>query len=221
VPQTLKWRRERWFAQHGEDRRLAKLLAGRRRGFYVDVGAWDPHQDSVTKYFYERNWRGVNVEPHPVLYQRLVAARPKDVNLPVALGATNEERLLTLVGNSGLTTFDQHFAGNAERWLAENGRGQPEVAQIRVQVTTLAEVCRRYVPAGTSIDFLKIDVEGAEGDVLRGGDWANYRPEILVVEAVQPLTSIPAWDDWDDFVRSCGYAFIEFDGLNRWYRRER
>jgi hypothetical protein len=57
--------RTTWYAQHGEDRSLAGLLGRRRRGFYIDVGAWDPVQDSVTKHFYDRGWRGINVEPHP------------------------------------------------------------------------------------------------------------------------------------------------------------
>ena len=88
-------------------------------------------------------------------------------------------------------------------------------------VTTLADVCRSHVPAGTAIDFLKIDVEGWEEHVLRGGDWQTYRPQILVVEAVAPLSDVPAWETWDGFVCAQGYAFITFDGLNRWYRRER
>jgi len=100
------WRKERWFAQHGEDRRLAELLAGRRRGFYVDVGAWNPTQDSVTKHFYDRGWRGINVEPHPALHALLVAQRPRDVNLRLALGAEPGERTLTLVGATGLATFE-------------------------------------------------------------------------------------------------------------------
>jgi FkbM family methyltransferase len=215
------WRKERWFAQHGEDRRLAALLAGRRRGFYIDVGAWDPTQDSVTKHFYDRGWHGVNVEPHPAFHAQLTAQRRRDVNLRVALGAERGERTLTLVGASGLATFEPAFAQNAERWVAANRPAPAEVSQISVEVVTLAEICSKHVPAGTAIDFLKIDVEGWEGPVLRGGDWQAYRPEILVIEAVAPLSDVPAWDGWDGFVRDQDYTFVEFDGLNRWYRRER
>ena len=215
------WRKERWYAQHGEDRRLAALLAGRRRGFYVDVGAWDPTQDSVTKHLYDRGWRGVNVEPHPARHALLVAQRRRDVNLRVALGAERGERSLTLVGATGLATFEPAFAENAERWVTANRPAPAAVSRILVEVVTLADVCRAHVPPATAIDFLKIDVEGWEEQVLRGGDWDAYRPEILVIEAVAPLSDIPAWASWDGFVRAQRYAFIEFDGLNRWYRRER
>jgi FkbM family methyltransferase len=212
-------RKQRWFAQHGEDRRLASLLRSKRRGFYIDVGAWDPVKDSVTKYFYERGWRGVNIEPHPVVYDRLAAARPRDVNLRVALGSEHGERVLTLIGLSGLATFDATFAKSAERWMAAERPVPAEVSHIPVPVLTLADVCRAHVPASTEIDFLKIDVEGSEGDVLRGGDWERYRPKILVIEAVEPLSDIPSWDTWDGFVLEQSYECIDFDGLNRWYRR--
>jgi FkbM family methyltransferase len=215
------WRKQRWFAQHGEDRRLAALFAGRRRGFYIDVGAWDPTKDSVTKHFYDRGWCGVNVEPHPAFHAQLVALRPRDVNLRVALGAERGERMLTLVGASGLATFEPALAENAEHWIAANRPAPAEISQTKVEVLTLADVCRAHVPAATAIDFLKIDVEGWEEQVLRGGDWAAYRPEILVIEAVAPLSDVPAWEAWDGFVRAQDYGFIEFDGLNRWYRRTR
>jgi FkbM family methyltransferase len=215
------WRAERWYAQHGEDRRLAELLAQTRRGFYIDVGAWEPVQDSVTKHFYDRGWRGINVEPNPAYHAMLVQSRPRDVNLCIALGDVQEQRTLTLVGSTGLSTFEAEFVEPAERWIAANRPEPAKISQISVTVTTLADVCREYVPAGTTIDFLKIDVEGWEEQVLRGGDWQTYRPQILVIEAVAPLSDVPAWETWDGFVCAQGYAFIAFDGLNRWYRRER
>ncbi len=206
-----------WYGQHGEDRRLAELLAHRRRGFYIDVGAWDPVQDSVTKHFYDRGWHGINVEPHPGFAELLARARPRDVTLPVALADVPGEQTLTLVGHTGLSSFEDAFASHAEAWVKENRERPAAIERVTVPVLTLAEICRRHVPPGTQIDFLKIDVEGWEDRVLRGGDWDAYRPRILLIEAVEPLTEVPAWEAWDGFVRERGYAFLEFDGLNRWY----
>ena len=215
------WRRQRWYGQRGEDRTLAALLRHRRRrrGFYIDVGAWDPVQDSVTKHFYDRGWRGVNVEPHPLYHGKLCEARPRDVNLAVALSDEEGELDLYVIGRTGLATFASEFARSGAEWAAEHRNLQTGAEPLRVAVTTLAALCREHVPPGTDIDFLKIDVEGWEERVLRGGEWAVYRPYILCVEAVEPLTDRPSWQAWDGFVLAQGYEFLDFDGLNRWYRR--
>ena len=82
-------------------------------------------------------------------------------------------------------------------------------------VTTLATLCEKHGLG--SIDFLKIDVEGAEGDVLFGGDWKRFRPKVVVAEAVTPLASEQGWQDWEPFLISQGYHFVLFDTLNRFY----
>jgi hypothetical protein len=82
-------------------------------------------------------------------------------------------------------------------------------------VTTLAKLFEGSPPG--SIDFLKIDVEGAEGDVLFGGDWKRFRPKVIVAEAVTPMTSEPSWQGWEPFLIAQGYRFVLFDTLNRFY----
>jgi hypothetical protein len=86
---------------------------------------------------------------------------------------------------------------------------------VRMPVTTLAKLCERHDLG--SIDFLKIDVEGAEGDVLFGGDWKRFRPKVIVIEAVTPMALEPAWQDWEPFLIAQGYRFVLFDTLNRFY----
>ncbi|MFM8986817.1 MAG: FkbM family methyltransferase, partial [Planctomycetia bacterium] len=74
------------------------------------------------------------------------------------------------------------------------------------------------------IDFLKIDVEGAERDVLQGADWRAFRPRVVVVEAVRPRLITrsrrgyePAWFEWEEILLGNGFDFALFDGLNRFY----
>lgn len=219
APMRWPWQEPIWYGQHGEDRTLAKLVGRKRHGFYIDVGAWDPLQDSVTKHFYDRGWRGINVEPHPFYHERLRAGRPRDVNLPIALSDEPGELDLYVIGRTGLGTLASTYAAAGAAWALEQQHSQTGAEPVRVAVSTLAAICRDYVPAGTEIDFLKVDVEGWEGRVLRGGDWSAYRPRILCVEAVEPLSDRPSWEAWDDFVRAQDYELLAFDGLNRWYRR--
>jgi hypothetical protein len=72
------------YAQYGEDLVLWVALAHISKGFYIDVGASDPVQDSVTKLFYDRGWTGINIEPRRLGWAAIAAQRPRDINLQIA-----------------------------------------------------------------------------------------------------------------------------------------
>jgi FkbM family methyltransferase len=199
------------FAQDGQTRTLMHLLGdcSRRRGFYIDVGAWHPDIDSVTKPFYDCGWCGINIEPYPEYFYALVSARARDINLCVALSDSSGSHAFTVVENSGLSTFDDRYA---TQWSRTH-----RTRQIIVETRTLSDVCHAHIAPGASIDFLKIDVEGWEKRVILGGDWARYRPRVIIVEATEPNTQIPAWGAWEPLLFEYGYDFAHFDGYNRAY----
>jgi FkbM family methyltransferase len=210
------------YAQNREDVVLARALRpDDRRGFWVDVGAGDPVLDSVTAAFAERGWRGVNVEPLRREHERLCAARPADTNLRVALGAragwgklfvepteTPERPDPDAPIDRGASTMVPELA---ERYRAD---GQ-EFTPIEVPIWTLAQVVADHV-AGP-VDFLKVDVEGFEREVLAGADWSSFRPRVVVMEATVPKSDEPAHEAWEPILVEAGYRFAMFDGLNRFY----
>src|SRR5690606_11815134 len=100
---------------------------------------------------------------------------------------------------------------------AQNETGKAATA-MQVPVLTLASLCERYAPG--EIDVLKIDVEGAEREVLAGNDWARFRPTVIVLEALAPLTMAPAWEAWEPILTANRYDFAFFDSLNRYYVAE-
>jgi FkbM family methyltransferase len=213
------------YAQNHEDVFLERCFRDKAEGFYIDVGAWDPVIDSVTQWFYLRGWRGINVEPTLQYFEQLQEQRPRDVNLRYAVSDKTGTVILRLVHGSGLSTIcdlGSQFSEDLEEggFLAET---------IEVPATTLAHICAEYVPDGIEIDFLKIDVEGAESAVLAGADWERHRPRVLVVEAIAPLVLGEGMDRpkpeitshrWDESVREAGYLFALADGVNRFYVRE-
>jgi FkbM family methyltransferase len=199
------------YAQNGEDVLLARLFGRQRDGFYLDVGANDPTDFSLTKHFYDRGWHGVNVEPVPDAYARLRAERPRDTNLNLGVAARRGDRsFYEVVGQSVLSTF------SAEQAALYRAEGRP-VVERPVHVLSLAEVCAAHVQR--PIDFLSIDVEGLEREVLAGGDWERWRPRVVVVEATRPNTTLPAHQEWEPLLLEAGYLFAYFDGLNRFYVR--
>jgi FkbM family methyltransferase len=197
------------YAQNFEDVMLWRALKHIDRGFYIDVGANDPDQYSVTKAFYERGWRGINVEPIPQWFELLEKARPQDINLQLALGAEPGAITLYEIPDTGLSTAEKKFA---ERHEAEHGYQSRE---LRVKMDTLSRVCERFHLA--PIHFLKIDVEGAEKAVLQGIDFGKIRPWIILLEATLPGTQEESYSDWEPLLLNAGYEYAYFDGLNRYY----
>lgn len=195
------------YAQNAEDVVLARVFAGQATGRYVDLGAGYPTRDSVTRHFYDLGWRGINVEPEPALADELDRERPEDVNLRVAVGAEPGKTVLHVVdGQWGRATVDDSLAEQySEDWA---------VRDVEVPVRTLAQLLDVYPGP---VDFLKVDVEGAERAVIEGADWSRHRPRVLVVEATEPGSPKPAHEEWEPLLLEAGYRCGLFDGLNRFY----
>jgi FkbM family methyltransferase len=196
-------------AQNQEDIMLWRALRQVRDGFYIDVGAADPAALSVTRIFYEHGWRGINLEPNPDYFAALSKARPRDINLAVGVGREAGPKTFYDVGSSGLSTLDAAIAAHhrTNGWT---------VTEQTIEILTLAEICRRHRPEGP-IHFLKVDVEGGEGDVLAGADFGAFRPWIVLVEATLPLSQERSYAAWEPILTDQGYTFVWFDGLNRFY----
>lgn len=191
------------YAQNGEDVLLARCFPGRSSGFYIDVGANSPVLDSVTFHFHQLGWRGVNVEPLPWRHRELVRYRPRDINLQAACGAVTGRAVLRADPLDGLSAFERSGA---------EAEGDERLA---VDVTTLALICEQHAP--DRIDFLKVDVEGAERAVLEGADFQRFRPAVVVVEATKPNSPERNDADWEMLLTGADYLPAYFDGLNRYF----
>ena len=199
------------YAQNFEDVMLARAFGRREQGFYIDIGVWDAAIDSVTKHFYDLGWSGVNVEPLTKNHAAIAQARPRDININAAVSSSHDPIVLHHVVGTGLSTSSSEYAG---RHAAQGYAVEP----TKVNTIGLAELCERHA-AGRCIDFIKIDVEGAEADVVSSGDWARFRPQIAVVEATEPNRPIASFAEWEPMLLAHDYQFVYFDGLNRWYVR--
>lgn len=196
------------YAQNYEDVMLLRALRAVEKGFYIDVGAQDPVVDSVTKAFYELGWHGINLEPVTHWYERLVADRPLDINLQLAVSDKPGRLPFYEVEASGLSTTDAEFA-------RRHIKAGHHVSELDIQCVTLDSICDEHNV--TTVHFLKIDCEGAEEAALRGLSLQRVRPWIILLEASEPNTQTPAYAEWEPLLTERGYRFVYADGLNRFY----
>jgi FkbM family methyltransferase len=199
------------YAQNREDVLLSRVFRDQRQGFYVDVGANDPTVYSVTRHFYDLGWHGINIEPG-LIFERLQQERPRDVNLNVAVSDV-----------SGPVTFYEFpdFPGSSTLDPAQLEHIQEFTSRCvprTVQARPLREILEQYAPG--TIDFLSVDVETHERQVLVSNDWERFRPRVLLIEATLPNSTVHNHESWENTLVAAGYVFAFFDGLNRFYVRK-
>ncbi|HMA51171.1 MAG TPA: FkbM family methyltransferase [Magnetospirillaceae bacterium] len=195
------------YAQNFEDVLLWRALKEVEAGFYIDIGAQDPVTDSVSRAFYERGWRGLHVEPNSHYAGLLREARPDEEVVQAVISAQPGLADFYEIEGTGLSTAD---AAIAERHRRD---GFP-AKKVSVPAMKLAELLDRF--KDREIHWLKIDVEGFEGQVIESWGKSTVRPWVLVVESTRPRTQ-EASADWEPLLLKRGYKPVYFDGLNRFY----
>jgi len=187
------------YAANFEDVLLARALAHVEHGQYIDVGAADPRVASATQALYERGWHGVNLEPAPAHARQLRIARPADVTLALAAGATAGRRPFFDIPGTPLSTFD------AERARQHRAAGH-EVLLRDAETRTLDQVWDEQLDEHAPLQLLHIGCDDAAG-VLAGLDLARHRPWLIVLPAD---TTLPA-------LSGAGYHLAYDDGHKRFY----
>ena len=175
------------YSHEGEDMILARIFYNQNKGFYVDVGAHHPQRYSNTYYFYSLGWKGINIDAMPGSMKIFNQIRPNDINLEIPLSDSKQNLTYYLFNHSNLNGFSNELA--LERNGCKVGDWEVKlVSEIELQTSTLSEVLEQYVSPEQDIDFLNIDVEGLDYEVLKSNDWTKYRPKIVLIEELEMVT---------------------------------
>ena len=165
------------YSQEGEDLILTRLFGKKNNGFYIDVGAHHPLRFSNTYIFYKRGWSGINIEPNPDALALFNRYRKRDINL--SLGANKSDGVLYyfMFNEPALNSFNE--ALSKER----DGMAHYRIVNKKtIKVQRLSKILEENLPDGIKIDFLSIDVEGFDLNVLESNDWVRFRPNCVLVE---------------------------------------
>jgi FkbM family methyltransferase len=164
------------FSQHGEDRFIFQRFMQKRSGFYVDVGASHPYRLSNTYLLYQHGWRGVTVEPIPLLGRLHRKWRPEDILVPKAIGLAAGRLEFKEMLPSVLSTLD---AETAKTYIAE-GRAQL-LRSYNIDVITLDQLFRDYA-SQQRVDFLSLDMEGLDASIITSCNFDEVRPSVICIE---------------------------------------
>lgn len=165
------------YSQEGEDLILQRIFEYQKTGFYIDVGAHHPKRFSNTYLFYKKGWRGINIEPRPGSKKYFDKIRYRDINIEAAISEKTQKLTYYMFSEPALNKLSDE---NEKDFLKS---GNHELRnKVEIETTTLKNICDKYLPEKTQIDFLSVDVEGYDLNVLNSNDWDKYRPKIVLVE---------------------------------------
>lgn len=199
------------YAQNAEDVVLWRALRGVTPGRYVEVGANDPAESSISRAFYDRGWTGIAIEPVTEFVTAFRSQRPDDVVVQAAVTDQDIDSVtLHVIEGTGLSTLDDAIA-DSHRTSGWEARDE------MVPARRLDDILAEHLQPDDPIHFMVVDTEGSERGVLGSADLRQWRPWVLVIEATAPRTTRPTHHEWEDLVLDAGYEFCMFDGLSRFY----
>lgn len=165
------------YAQEGEDMVLKRIFNNQLEGFYVDVGAHHPMRFSNTYNFYKTGWTGINIEPNPESFNLFEKYRQKDINVNCGVAKKSGTLKYHMFNESALNTFNDDILKS--RLQTANCK---HTNTVDIKVSPFAEILGKFMPPNKKIDFLTIDVEGLDLEVLQSNDWIKFRPKWVLVE---------------------------------------
>ena len=193
----FKWKPRTLYSNWGIDLLIKDILKNQKeKGIYIDVGCHHPLINNNTYILYKRGWKGINVDLDFNSIDMFNYFRPKDHNIQIALS--------NKIGFTDLYFFHNRSAKNT----ITKSRGKGAKSIKRVKTDTLNNIVKNSKINTKKIDFLSIDVEGNELNVLKGLNFKKYRPKIISIEFIKPNIKEFYQHDIKNIFKSDIYKFM-------------
>ena len=154
------------YGEFGEDILINRILKNIKTGRYVDVGCYHPFKGSLTVQLYKRGWRGINIDLSKSSIDLFNLVRKKDINLNIAVSDFN-----------GQTNYFENSPINQQNSLIKSDDNQK---MIKTDCKNLNFILGEN--KFEKFEYLNIDVEGNENNVIKGIDFSKYRPILITIE---------------------------------------
>ncbi len=166
--------KKKYFSFSGVDIILKKIFSKQKKGFYIDVGCQHPIKNNNTYLLHKNGWSGINIDLDKDNIELFKLARPKDININIAVSNTIKEvNLYFYHKKSPINTLDERTS---------NFQTAKVTSVKKVKTDTLNNIISKSIYKDNTFDLLSIDVEGHELEVLQGFNFDKYKPNVIVVE---------------------------------------
>ena len=191
-----------YFSQEGEDVILRRIFEDQKNGFYIDIGAHHPKRFSNTYYFYDRGWEGINIDATPGSMKIFQKFRPRDINLEIAI--SEKEQLLTYF------MFNEPALNSFSKSLSDKRQNEKCYIEKTISIPSfpLSTILDKHLPPEQIINFLSVDVEGLDLQVLTSNDWNKYRPKVVLAEVLGASLNTIKQDPVYKYLTNQGYILF-------------
>ena len=167
-------------SQFGEEKKISKLFGKNFKGTYVDLGCFHPVRSNNTLQFYKKGWKGLNIDLNQLTIDLFNFARPADTNICAAISNKKVKKKLYFLGDlDSKNTLDL----NHKNWLGKHFNINKKDFKIKIVKTkTLNEILNKNKLY--NIDFLNIDIEGHEFEVLKSINFKKFNIKVICVELI-------------------------------------
>lgn len=170
------------YSQEGEDLVLNRIFENQTIGFYIDIGAHHPKRFSNTFLFYKKGWCGINIDAMPGSMRLFKIFRKRDINIECGIGSEQRQLDYYIFNEPALNGFSKNLSESRSK----NSTNYRVQAVKKINIERLDITLDKYLPDSIKkIDFLSIDVEGLDYDVLISNNWEKYRPNFVIVEILE------------------------------------
>jgi|688.fasta_scaffold543142_2 FkbM family methyltransferase len=212
---NLKFFYKNTLSQDKEDLFIKKFFKDKREGTYLDIGCFNPLLWNNTYLLYKKGWHGINVDIQKINIDLFNVARPDDINICCAL--YDKKKILNLYNlqgenNSAVMTIDKSHAEKMKFLFSKN------IIKKKIQTLTFSEMIKNHKITINNIDFLNIDTEGSDFNILRSINIQKYKPKLICIEISQFTKQVDKKKILN-YLKSNNYKYIYKTSVSSFFKK--
>ena len=205
-------RKRNTYSQDQEDLFINDYFKDKNSGFYIDIGCYHPIKYSNTALLYNRGWKGINIDMNQTSIDLFNILRKRDKNICAAISNTSKKTIQYFDHLfSPINTLDKNFSSIASKKLSFRKH-----TEKTIQTYKFNQIIQKYNINIKQIDFINIDVEAHDLEVLESIDLSIFNAKIICVEIANNQNNIKE-KKLRDYLNKCNYELIKTVGLNGFF----